>query len=124
VFNLFIIALSISQIIYIWLNTYVFEEYAELFKFDKLNLFYFKDYKWFIKKNENKEDWKVSYQGWLEQKHNNFFIRLILCPICLSLWLALIGCLLFSKILFIFFVSFMSCFGYFFLKLLVKLTNK
>ena len=41
---------------------------------------------------------ELTYFNYLRQYHDSFFIRLVTCPICLSCWLCLIGCLICGNI--------------------------
>jgi len=66
----------------VWFETEAFVEYVRLFGF---NLFRVKDYR--VAKQNNFE---LTYHSYLLQKHNNFFTRLITCPICFTTWLSLV----------------------------------
>lgn len=74
---------------YIWFNTKAFEEYSSILNF---KLFYMDDYKVTKKKFPNTD---LKYQDYLLFKHNNFFTRLVSCPICLIPWLSLVTSILF-----------------------------
>lgn len=81
IINLFIII----SILVLWFNTDAFIEYVKLFK-----LPFFKVNQYMLYKEE--KDCSVDYHTYLLLKHNNFFVRLITCPICLTFWLTLLIC--------------------------------
>jgi len=72
----------IVSILIIWFNTEAFVEYSRLFN---LPLVKVKEY--LIAKER---DCTLSYHTYLLLNYNNFFIRLITCPICTSFWLSII----------------------------------
>lgn len=70
---------ALALFLLIWFRTDAFAEYCELLKLGKL--FKLPGYK------QTKTDGAVlSYPEFLAEFHNNFFTRLISCPICLSVW--------------------------------------
>ena len=85
------ILLTVSYItlfLLIWFKTDAFIEYAELFRIGKL-----------VKSNEYKnkkmtEEYPLTYPRFLRMTYSCFFTQLISCPICMSVWLAIIGCFL------------------------------
>jgi hypothetical protein len=79
IFNIFLQ----SSILLIWFKTDAFLEYCRLFKLNKIS-----NYKDYDKKFDSKES--LPYHLYLRLYKNNFFIRLITCPICLSCWLSII----------------------------------
>lgn len=70
----------VTWFLVVWFRTEATLEYAKLFRLNK----------WF-----KLEDWELaktpgySYQDFLLEYHNNFFTRLVCCPICVSTWLGL-----------------------------------
>jgi len=66
----------------VWFKTDAFLEYVKLFRLSKL----FKVDKF---EKEKLQDFELNYHLYLRKYHNNFFTRLITCPICLSVWLCL-----------------------------------
>ena len=106
----FIIVIS-----YIWFETEAFLEYAQIFKLK------------FAKYTEYKEFKKAfppfNYINFLQNKYDNFCVRLITCPICLIVWI---------NILAIPFINFknlaaniiLSWVGYFGLNKLIKKLNE
>lgn len=73
----------IALILLIWFRTDAWLEYCRLFKLDRIS--YYTDYD-----KKHKEDLTLTYLLYLRMYHNRFFIRLITCPICLSVWLGII----------------------------------
>ncbi len=72
----------ISLILLVWFRTEAWLEYCRLFGLDCISF-----YKDFEVKQYN--DVTLTYHIYLRRYHNSFFVRLITCPICLSVWLAL-----------------------------------
>ena len=73
-----------ALILLIWFETEALLEYAKVFRLNKL--FKINEYEKCL--NENLED-DVSYPDFLASEYNNFFTRLISCPICLGFWVTL-----------------------------------
>ena len=71
--NIYFIFFNILLLI-IWFKTDGFVEYFKVFRISK----------WL-----NVDDFELTYHSYLRQYHNNFWVRLITCPICLSCWLLL-----------------------------------
>ena len=89
----------VSFVLLVWLQTNAFYEYAKLFGFKKL--FKIKDYSDFSKGPEElglgletAQVTSLTYLEYLKAECDNFFVRLITCPICLGTWLNIIICLL------------------------------
>jgi hypothetical protein len=81
---LFYVVLSsiVSIILFLWFNTSAFQEYASWFNFN--NFCKLTDYE-----DLTKDDKSLSYPDFLANYYSNhFFIRLVSCPNCLSLWLS------------------------------------
>ena len=70
----------------IWFNSTAFEEYAEMFGAD--GFFKIRDFK-----KEQLNDFTLTYHNYLLLKHSSFFIRLITCQLCLTVWLSVFACL-------------------------------
>jgi hypothetical protein len=70
---------SVALTLLVWFNTDAFIEYAELLRFTKF--FYIKEY---LRLRE--DDPSLTYRDFLQEYHNCFFVRLITCPICTSVW--------------------------------------
>ena len=85
-FVLFWAASAIAVINMIWFNSTAFEEYAEFLLADKF--FKVKDFK-----EAQKKDFTLTYHNYLLLKRSSFFVRLITCQLCFTIWLSIIGCL-------------------------------
>jgi len=73
-------------ILLIWFRTEAWVEYTQFFHLDFLSSY--KDY------NEKKsKDITLTYLHYLRMYHDCFFIRLVTCPICLSIWIGIISSL-------------------------------
>lgn len=69
-----------SYFILIWLRTNAFVEYLTLFRLD--NLFKVSEYN-----RLHKDGYGGNYIDFLMEYYNdNFMVRLIACPVCLSFW--------------------------------------
>ncbi len=77
---------AIAVINLIWFNSTAFEEYAELFYAD--GFFKVRDFK-----KEQQNDFTLTYHNYLLLKHSSFFIRLITCQLCFTVWLSVFACL-------------------------------
>ena len=105
--NLLMLIISINVLcLILFFNTDAFVEYARilrlnrLFKIDKFDDAY-------------KNDFELTYHQYLRINHNCFFVRLITCPICLSFWLCLIGCIIGGIIISLPIVYLLSIFLYY-----------
>jgi hypothetical protein len=94
--NLFLIV----SILIIWFNTEAFVEYSRLLH---LPLVKVKEYLF-----AKKRDCTLSYHTFLLINYNNFFTRLITCPICTSVWLSIIVGI-FTQLLFIYYPMLFIC---------------
>ncbi|MAF24948.1 hypothetical protein CL634_05170 [bacterium] len=82
-FELFFISSIIVLILLTWFESDAFIEYAELIggaKFFGIEEF----------KEMQSTRASLDYHGYLLEKENTFFIRLITCPLCFSFWASLI----------------------------------
>jgi len=68
-------------IMFIWFKTEAFIEYGKLFK-PFGNLFKIFDFIKFREKNP-----EINYHVFLLIQYNNFFTRLMTCPICINTWI-------------------------------------
>jgi hypothetical protein len=84
-FTLFWAASAIAVINMVWFNSTAFEEYAEMLYADKFNVKSFK--------TAQKKDFTLTYHNYLLIKHSSFFIRLITCQLCFTIWLSILACL-------------------------------
>lgn len=81
----------VALFLIIWFRTEAFVEYCRLFKLDRIS-----HYKNYDEKKAN--DVSLTYHGYLRQYHNSFRVRLLTCPICVALWLAMMNAILFMKL--------------------------
>lgn len=72
----------ITTILIIWFNTDAFIEYSRILRIPGVKV---KEY--LIAKDR---DCTLSYHTFLLLNYNNFFTRLITCPVCTSVWLSII----------------------------------
>lgn len=77
--NFYLPCSALAMMLLIWFKTEAFVEYCRVLKLDR----FYKDYD--IKKEG---DARLTYLMYLRRYHDSFFIRLITCPICLSIWLS------------------------------------
>jgi hypothetical protein len=82
-FSLVIFPCLVSILLLLWFNSTAFVEYSKLFGISK---FFFVDI--FEEILLNSIDDSFTYQSFLQEHYNCFFIRLITCPKCLSVWLS------------------------------------
>ena len=79
------LGMSCATINFIWLQTNAFVEYVRLFRLGK-----------FLHVDEYKEvstdDPLLTYQAFLLDRYPNFLVRLVTCPKCLTIWLAMLAC--------------------------------
>ena len=85
-FTLFWAASAIAVINMVWFNSTAFEEYTEMLYADKF--FNVKSFK-----TAQKKDFTLTYHNYLLIKHSSFFIRLITCKLCFTIWLSILACL-------------------------------
>lgn len=76
--------LFIAFILTVWFETEAVVEYANLFGFYK----FIKHLKSF--RQSSLAGSSISYRDYLAMYHNNFFVRLITCEICLTTWFSMI----------------------------------
>lgn len=72
----------ISILLLVFFKTNAAIEYTKLLKLDFLSKY--KDYEL-----KYEEDAALTYIFYLRKYHNCFFVRLITCPICVSIWIGL-----------------------------------
>ena len=73
-----------SLFLIIWFETDAFVEYCRIIK---------PLCKWFKIKEFDEaynNDFELTYHLFLRKTYNNFFVRLITCPICVSIWLSIV----------------------------------
>lgn len=102
---MFTVIVTIASFLILWFRSEAFIEYSRLFRCSWLCNY--KDYD-----AKKKNDASLSYFGYLRQYHNNFFTRLITCPVCLCGWLAFLAALWYDLLLLpFFFVGGLVVFG-------------
>lgn len=74
----------VALILLVWFETDAFLEYMKIFYLNKL----FKINEYEKRVNENLEE-DITYPDFLASDYNNFFTRLMSCPICLGFWVSL-----------------------------------
>ena len=99
--------------LYIWHDTDTFVGYMSLFGLG--NFFGIKKFK-----EERELNPMMDYESYLLINHNSFLIRLITCPICLSVWLNLLAFAVHHRNVEMFFVSlWLTWLAYFSIKLII-----
>jgi hypothetical protein len=82
-FNVACIALVLSYLLVVWLRTNAFVEYVQLLHMARF--FHVSDYL-----KVQSDGYAGNYIDFLaEYYHDSFFVRLLICPVCLSFWLGL-----------------------------------
>ena len=111
----------IAIVLLIWLKTDAFIEWGSVFGLSKiLKTKEFRDFK-LEQLLSNNQSVDITYPTFLKLNHNSFFTRLISCPICLSFWLSIIGCVVISNLIAIPIVYVMSLILYgIVVKLIIK----
>lgn len=104
---LFISSSTIAGVLLIWMNTNAFVEYARLFGFK-------------MEGYKNDEDLGISYPDYLQVKYNNFIVKLLACPICLSVWFNLAAYFIHGYTWISISGVYVSLIFYFFLKMIMK----
>lgn len=89
-----VVSCIIALILLTNFRTEAWVEYCQL-----LHLNFLSKYKGYQEKKAN--DLSLEYLGYLRRFHNCFFVRLITCPICFSIWLGIIAGLLTFSFIFI-----------------------
>ncbi|MAF23989.1 hypothetical protein CL634_00165 [bacterium] len=118
----------VSFVLLVWLRTEALYEYGKLFGFKKL--FKIKEYSDFLEGPEKLglgletiSTPSLGYLDYLKVEHDNFFVRLITCPICLGTWLNLLICLILKDFSFFFVKLWVSFILYFTSVVLMKKSN-
>ena len=91
----FVLLLNLVVILYVWMDTDAVIEWAQLFHLKFFN------YEGYHKvRNGPLSQMVITYCDFLEYEYGNkFLIKLITCPICLSVWLNIgLLCVFYSKI--------------------------
>lgn len=83
-FDFVFVALVLSYVLVVWLRTNAFVEYMHLFKLDR----FFKIAEYLKIQNDGYEGNYIDFLA--EYYRDSFFVRLVVCPVCLSFWLGLV----------------------------------
>ena len=93
------IAFLIAIVLLVWLKTDALIEWGCKFGLSKI----LKEDEFYQFKLEQLlgpvQSFEISYPTFLKTKHNCFFTRLVSCPMCLSFWLSVIGCIVISNLI-------------------------
>lgn len=86
---LFILSSFIATLFLVWFNSDFIVEYGKLFGLRKL--LRLREYK----EKQRETPVPLAYPLFLKMTYDNFFIKLISCPVCLSVWLSIVFGLIF-----------------------------
>lgn len=104
------LSILLGYVLFVWFRTNVFVEYVNLFRLSQF--FYVADFN-----KLNTDGYNGSYLEFLkEYYYEQFFVRLVSCPICLGFWLSLIVVVFLNCSVLL--IPFTLCFYGFFNKLL------
>jgi len=111
-------ASTLAFFLIVWFDTDAFFEYIKALRLDE-----YANKVWQIPEYEEciKEDPDLSYIEFLNIKHNNFFTRLLSCPLCLGFWIHIFICIILNSFT-LFFISLLL--GYVVYFKFSKLLNK
>ena len=84
IFDIAFFSTFITVILLVWFRSNAFVEYLEFLRLDMA--FDVRGYK----KASSEGSYYMRYTDYLLLKHNSFFVRLITCPLCLSVWISVI----------------------------------
>ena len=91
-FEIILISSWVFLSLAIWFKSDAFQEYSKFFHAD--GFFLVRAFK-----EKQKKDLALDYHSYLGRYHDSFFVKLITCPICLSVWFTLIFCFVFGNFL-------------------------
>lgn len=97
----------------IWFKTDAFIEYGRLFGLSKR--FKFKEFQ----DKKLVEPYLLTYPQFLRITYSNFFTRMVSCPLCLSVWMAIMFCILGNCISLLPLICVGSWLGYYTLNFLI-----
>lgn len=100
----------------VWFNSNAFVEYSRYFNLG----FYFYTYDYEKKLEQNPD---LTYIDYLRVYHDSFYIRLITCPLCLSIWLNVLTCLFFTNFSLFFLNAWLSLILFYSLSIFIKKYN-
>jgi hypothetical protein len=88
--NVFSVSFLLSYLLILWFRTNAFVEYINLFRLS--SLFFVTEYN-----KLRSEGYGDLYVDFLHEYYKDFFIvRLVSCPICLSVWLGILCCVFYG----------------------------
>ncbi len=93
-FDLLFLSSSVALILLVWFNSDAFIEYATFFGLEKF--FGIDTYRYKLLGNPT-----IDWIRYLSENYNSFFIKLITCPLCLSLWVTVVACYLTDSLILI-----------------------
>ncbi len=82
------------MLLMVWFKSEAFVEYAKLLRVQ--NFFFIPLYE-----RDREKDPSLSYLDYLAINHDNFFVKLITCPLCLAFWISILICLHFDNLIFL-----------------------
>ena len=86
---------TVALLLLVWFNSDAFVEYATIVGGRKF--FHIDKYEKAQKKKAT-----LDYLGYISERHDSFFIRLITCPLCFSIWITMFVTFLATNSLFLF----------------------
>ena len=86
------------MVLLVWLKTDALIEWGRVFGLSKI-LKSDEYYKYKIEKMLSSTPFDITYPVFLKLNYNTFFTRLISCPMCLSFWLSVLGCIVISNLI-------------------------
>ena len=84
IFDIAFLSAFVTVTLLVWFRSNAFVEYLEVLGLDMA--FGAREYK----KASSEVSYHMRYTDFLLLKYNSFFIRLITCPLCLSVWISVI----------------------------------
>tara|TARA_Y100000593_G_scaffold49908_1_gene94030 strand:+ start:1927 stop:2301 length:375 start_codon:yes stop_codon:yes gene_type:complete len=119
------IAFLISTLLFLWNHTDFFVEYCNLFGLDELfKVRSYEQYKEEAATGLTGGNPDINYLNYLLIKHDSFFVRLITCPICLSVWMNIIAGIYIEDFKAFVINLWLSLFLYFIIKLVMKKSDE
>ncbi len=109
VLNLLSAAASVAVVLYYWFEKDFFPVYMKLFNLT--DLFWLKEYYSLL--NGIKTEDYAYLQFLAEYKYEHFMVKLLICPVCFSFWLALIFSILYGVVFFFPIIVFLGLTGYY-----------
>jgi len=115
--ELIYLPVAFACVLYIWHDTDAFVEYLKLFGAKKL--FFIEEYE----KERDSSEGLMDYNTFLLIYHSNFFVRLVTCAICLSVWFGLVALYFHRDVGAFFLVLWFTWFFYFGIKFIINKSN-